>query len=629
MRGAGVSGAVAGAALRCGLSRNVHMAKILLVDDSEPNRHMLARRLERRGHQVLEAVDGRQAVDMTRAESPDLVLMDLNLPVLDGWTATGHIKAIPGARPVPVIALTAHAMSGDRQKALQAGCDDYDTKPVDFPRLLGKIEALVKAPSVTLSPPRPPQPQPLPSSPVAPNGSPADGVEVLAVAVVTDDGVTAALTPATADAVTGGDGRPAVSESSGRVLVVDDTEANRALAASWLRRKGFAVDTAGDGYEALERIEGESYDAVLLDVMMPGINGIEVLRRLRQSHAPTELPVIMATAKDASRDVVEALTGGANDYVTKPLDFPVLVARVSTQVSLKRSVEQVRCLERGLEQRNRELQVANTRMQEDLLAAARIQAALLPTAGPQVEGYRFAWLFEPSAGLAGDILNVFSLDDTRVGAYVLDVSGHGVAAALLSVTVSRFLSPSPDPSSLLWHRRDDTPGAATTGATGSKATFGVETPHRVAERLSQRFPFDTVTRQYFTMVYGLLHRDRHEFTYVSAGHPQIMRVRAGGEADVLNADGFPIGVGPAEEYEDYSVPLDPGDRLYIHSDGLTEAPSPSGELLGCARMLDALRAARADPLDASLRHLSNVITEWTGTAEGTDDRTVLAIERLP
>ena len=121
------------------------MAKILLVDDSEPNRDMLARRLQRKGHEVLQAVDGQQAVNMTRSESPDVVLMDLNLPVLDGWSATRQIKAFPGTRPFPVIALTAHAMSGDRQKALQAGCDDYDTKPVDFRRLLEKIHALLPA----------------------------------------------------------------------------------------------------------------------------------------------------------------------------------------------------------------------------------------------------------------------------------------------------------------------------------------------------------------------------------------------------------------------------------------------------------------------------------------------------
>ena len=119
------------------------MAKILLVEDNEQNRDMLSRRLQRNGHTVVTAADGERAVEMARAESPDVVLMDLNLPVLDGWSATRRIKDGPDTRLIPVIALTAHAMSGDRQKALGAGCDDYDTKPVELPRLLSKIEALI------------------------------------------------------------------------------------------------------------------------------------------------------------------------------------------------------------------------------------------------------------------------------------------------------------------------------------------------------------------------------------------------------------------------------------------------------------------------------------------------------
>jgi sigma-B regulation protein RsbU (phosphoserine phosphatase) len=368
---------------------------------------------------------------------------------------------------------------------------------------------------------------------------------------------------------------------------------------------------------------------VILDVMMPGIDGLEVLRRLRQAHPTTELPVIMATAKDASQDVVQALALGANDYVTKPLDLPVLLARVSTQVSLRRSVEQIRGLERGLEHRNRELQAANTRMQEDLVAAARVQATLLPTTGPRAAGYRFAWAFEPSATLAGDILNVFGLDDDRVAAYVLDVSGHGVAAALLSVTVSRFLSPAPDPSSMLWRRLDDRPAAADDDATYARADFGVESPGNVAARLSRRFPFDQRTWQYFTMVYGLLDTRRHRFTYVSAGHPPVLRVRADGGADALEASGFPIGVGPDAAYDEYALDLTPGDRLYIHSDGLTEAANPRGELFGVERVLEVLRAARDRPLDASLRDLSAAVAAWTGAAGREDDQTALAIERLP
>ena len=118
------------------------MAKILLVEDNEMNRDMLSRRLQRRGYEVVMAVEGGQAVAMAQSEAPDLILMDMSLPVLDGWEATRQIKAA-ATKPIPIIALTAHAMSGDREKAMEAGCDDYDTKPIELPRLLGKMEALL------------------------------------------------------------------------------------------------------------------------------------------------------------------------------------------------------------------------------------------------------------------------------------------------------------------------------------------------------------------------------------------------------------------------------------------------------------------------------------------------------
>jgi len=119
------------------------VAKILLVEDNEMNRDMLSRRLERRGYEVVIAVDGAEGVRMAEAEAPALILMDMSLPVLDGWEATRQIKAAPATGGIPIIALTAHAMSGDREKAIEAGCDDFDTKPVDLPRLLAKIYALL------------------------------------------------------------------------------------------------------------------------------------------------------------------------------------------------------------------------------------------------------------------------------------------------------------------------------------------------------------------------------------------------------------------------------------------------------------------------------------------------------
>lgn len=119
--------------------------KILLVEDNELNRDMLSRRLARKGYEVIIAEDGEKGVALTKSERPNLVLMDMSLPVMDGWTATREIKADPAIAATPVIALTAHAMAGDRDRAIEAGCDDYDTKPVEFQRLLGKIVALLGA----------------------------------------------------------------------------------------------------------------------------------------------------------------------------------------------------------------------------------------------------------------------------------------------------------------------------------------------------------------------------------------------------------------------------------------------------------------------------------------------------
>jgi CheY-like chemotaxis protein len=122
---------------------DMNMSKVLLVEDNEMNRDMLSRRLERKGFQVVFAQDGSVAVDLAGSEQPALILMDMSLPVMDGWEATRRIKSDPATRDIPVIALTAHAMAGDKEKAMEAGCEDYDTKPVDFPRLLSKIESLI------------------------------------------------------------------------------------------------------------------------------------------------------------------------------------------------------------------------------------------------------------------------------------------------------------------------------------------------------------------------------------------------------------------------------------------------------------------------------------------------------
>ena len=575
------------------------MAKILLVEDNEQNRDMLARRLQRKGHLVVTAADGERAVAMAGSESPDLILMDLNLPVLDGWVATRRIKDAAATRQIPVIALTAHAMSGDRQKALSAGCDDYETKPVEMDRLLKKIGVLLGATAENAEISRenaaaatPAAPPPTPPAPATSTPAPAPGA--------------AAKLPAA---------EPAPPHSTGRILVVDDTPANRDMLSRRLARHGYDVDVAPDGESALRLLEQRPFDLVLLDVMMPGINGLDVLRAVRLTRAATQLPIIMATAKDSSHDIVGALELGASDYVTKPLDFPVVLARVRTQLALKKSVEQIRDLEKDLERRNAELQAFATQMRADLDAAAKVQAALLPAAEPNIPGYRSGWRFVPSAWLAGDILNAFPLDDRHVGLYLLDVSGHGVAASLLSVTVSRFLSPARDPASLLWRREEGT------------SRYQLQPPAKVAARLCERFPFDGITGQYFTLVYGLLDLQTHRLRYISAGHPGVIHVPRNGASKIVEAAGYPIGV-VDEPYEEYEIEIAPGDRFYLYSDGVPEALDDADTPFGHQRLLAQLDATRNQTLDDSLSSLLQRIDRWRGRRHVHDDVSVLAVERM-
>ena len=270
-----------------------------------------------------------------------------------------------------------------------------------------------------------------------------------------------------------------------------------------------------------------------------------------------------------------------------------MLARIQAQFSLKDAVEEVVRLERSLEQRNAELTGANARlaeanrrMERDLRAAARIQEAFLPRGEPGFPQARFAWHYRPCEELAGDGLNVFALDDRHAALYVFDVSGHGVASALLSVSLSRVLSPPSDPSSVL--RPDAGNGRA--ALTGRPVP-----PAEVAGRLNEMFPFDEATEQYFTMIYGVLDVATGEFRYVSAGHPGVAQLPASGPSRIIDTRGFPIGLA-LEPYEEQALAIAPGDRIYLYSDGIPEAMDAGGEVFGGDRLLagDRTQPRRAD-----------------------------------
>jgi sigma-B regulation protein RsbU (phosphoserine phosphatase) len=392
-----------------------------------------------------------------------------------------------------------------------------------------------------------------------------------------------------------------MTTDQGSLLLVDDDDMIRGLLARFLERHGLTVTDEANGNNALARIEKGGYDLVLLDILMEGRNGLEILEAVRRQHSPTELPVVMATSKGKPGDVVQALQLGANDYVTKPFDYPVVLARVQTQLTLKRSVDQIRRLEQSLAQQNAELERANRRMKQDLDAAARIQQALLPGALPVLRGARFAWQFRPCTELAGDLLNIVPLDDRRVALYVLDVVGHGIAAALLAVMVNRVLGQ-------------------------LRLTGRLAAPAEVAAHLSREFSWDPQTSQFFTLLYGVMDLDTGAFRFIAAGHPGPIYMPRGAVAQNLRLPGSPIALGDGL-YEEHSLALQPGDRLYLYSDGIPEASNRDHKAFEVTRLLEFIEQGRTAPLGASLDLLRRAVEDWCGEISPHDDISILAVER--
>ncbi len=390
------------------------------------------------------------------------------------------------------------------------------------------------------------------------------------------------------------------------ILVVDDTPANLQVLAGMLKERGYKVRPAPSGKLALTAARRDPPDLILLDINMPDMNGYEVCERLKADDTLRDIPVIFISALTEPLDKVKAFATGGVDYLTKPFQMEELHARVKTHLKLRR-------LQVQLQQTNLRLETANDRMSRDLEAAARIQRTFLPRGTPTVHGSVFAWCYRPCNELAGDGLNIIPFGDQAVGMFVLDVSGHGVASALLSVTLSRLLAPPSEPSSILIRDREP------------HERLDLTPPAEVADRLNQQFPFDLEVAQFATLMYGILDVPSGSFRYVSAAHPGPIHVPVDQPPSLLVSPGFPIGLAE-EPYNESVLQLAPGDRLYLYSDGLPEAAKVGGERFGDDRLLRALDGARAKPLQQGIAELLEAVEQWQGGESPQDDISILAVE---
>jgi len=394
---------------------------------------------------------------------------------------------------------------------------------------------------------------------------------------------------------------------SADILVVDDNPANLQVLTGMLKDRDYRVRPVPSGKLALRAAKRDPPDLILLDINMPEMNGYEVCEHLKADDALKAIPVIFISALNEQLDKVKAFAIGGVDYITKPFHMEELHARVETYLKLCR-------LQIELEDTNARLANVNDRMSRDLKAAAQIQASLLPQDVLQVPCIDYAWIYRPCDELAGDGLNVIPLSPGKVGLYLLDVCGHGVASALLSVTLCRLLSPPTEPSSILVRNR------------GPGNPYDITPPVEVAARLNQLFPFDSsATAQLTTMVYGILNVVTGEFRYVSAGHPGPVHLPSGAAPLILASEGFPIGLAD-EPYEERSVRLGLGDRLYLYSDGVPEARDPAGRQFGAVRLMEVIEQGRDKTLQQSTEALLNEIIRWHGSEKPQDDLSILAVQ---
>ena len=454
------------------------------------------------------------------------------------------------------------------------------------------------------------------------------------------------------------------------VLVAEDSKIQARMLVKRLTDAGHAVRWAENGADALTMARERRPDIIISDIEMPVMTGYEFCKAVKTDPALRSVPLILMSTLSDPIDIIRGLDAGADNYVTKPYEPDYLLGRMRSlldsplgdaaeQATLEVAVagqkfnvqagrqqvlnllistfENAVAKNQELIAANQELSIARDRLQQnnaeltqlndeisrrnaqmvrDLEAAAKVQRSLLPADDVALAAAEIAWRYVPCQKLAGDFLNVFPLDDEHAGLFVVDVSGHGVPSSLMAVTVGRFLTPKVSDQSLLVRQ-------------GADGRVVIATPAEVATQLNRLFQADEFSGLYFTMLYGVLHLPTGRLDYASSGHPALLRVPAAGDVEFHGAEGFPIGFVPDVEYAQKTLQLTPGDRIYLYSDGVTEAMDKDQEPLGEQALAECISGSRARPLEETVAGLLETVEQWCQPAGPLDDVSILGLEWRP
>lgn len=389
-----------------------------------------------------------------------------------------------------------------------------------------------------------------------------------------------------------------------KILIVDDSEDIRILLKRILVSAGHDVFEAASGDDAISLAGEVKPDLVLLDIVMPGIDGYGVCEALKQRYPSMDMPVIFLSAKTDAADRVRGLEIGGSDYITKPFDKAEVLARVENHLKIRR-------LTGELIRTNKELTDKQRALDEDLKAAAGIQRSLMPREIPNIKNLSVAWKFMPSHMIGGDIFNIFRLDENHFGLYMVDVSGHGVQSALVTVSVSQMLQPD---SGIATKRKTETPPG-----------YQIVPPRSVLETLDAEYPLERFDK-YFTIVYMVIDTASGALAYSNAAHPSPVVLRYDGTIELLDKGGTIIGLGGLVPFEEGRKTLKAGDRVVLYTDGVVEYRNKEGEFFGEERFYAILASLRQAPINDMLDGILASMNDFGMGKEYQDDITLIALE---
>jgi len=389
-----------------------------------------------------------------------------------------------------------------------------------------------------------------------------------------------------------------------KILIVDDNAVNRKLLAGILKKEGYWLIEACDGEQAVELAAREHPDLILLDIMMPKMDGYQACVEIKKNPAAIDTPIIFLSAKTEAKDKIKGLELGASDYVTKPFDRGEVLARVRSQLKIHH-------LTKKLIQANEELVKKQKRLDEDLEAAAGIQQSLLPQNPPRSKQIEIAWNFMPCEKIGGDIFNIFRLDEEHWAIYMVDVSGHGVPSALVTVSVSQVLRPQTE---YLMKKSISPP-----------PYYKVVSPAEVLEALDREYPIDRFNK-YFTISYLILNVRSGVLKYSNAAHPPPVLLHPDGTMEFLKEGGTIIGMGGMLPFQEGKKQLREKDKLFVYTDGIVEYENGEGIFYGEERFHKELLSLKDKPISVIVDSVLDSLMDFGNGINPQDDISLVGLE---